>query len=119
MPKAASTARTSSERFGNSSRNKGGTMKKTALAGVFVLLFVFAMTSPSSSQTRGQAPPNMPGAFTFIPKADLEAVMGPTRGDRPARVVNIAGGGNLRGDILRLPATEKPTQRSTFLYNEL
>src|SRR5437867_10622317 len=81
MPKAASTARTSSERFGNSSRNKGGTMKKTALAGVFVLLFVFAMTSPSSSQTRGQAPPNMPGAFTFIPKADLEAVMGPTRGD--------------------------------------
>src|SRR2546425_12668895 len=119
MPKAASTARTSSERFGNSSRNKGGTMKKTALAGVFVLLFVFAMTSPSSSQTRGQAPANMPGAFTFIPKADLEAVMGPTRGDRPARVVNIAGGANLGVYILHYPATKNPTPPSSFYHSEI
>jgi len=94
-------------------------MKKTALAGVFVLLFVFAMTSPSSSQTRGQAPPNMPGAFTFIPKADLEAVMGPTRGDRPARVVNIAGGANLGVYILHYPATKNPTPPSSFYHSEI
>jgi len=47
------------------------------------------------AQAQGQgrpAPPNIPGAFTFIPKADLEAAMGPTRGDRPARVVMPAAG---------------------------
>ncbi|HYR89974.1 MAG TPA: hypothetical protein VE422_38240 [Terriglobia bacterium] len=94
-------------------------MKKTAVWGVFVLLSVFAMTSPSSSQSRGQAPPNMPGSFTFIPRADLEAVMGPTRGDRPARVVNIAGAANLGVYILHYPASKNPLPPSSFYHSEI
>ena len=101
-------------------------MKKTPLLGIFVLLFVFAMTSRSSPQARGQAaatpakpaPGNMPGNFTYIPKADLEAVMGPTRGDRPARVVNI-GGANLGEYILHYPVTKGKLPASSFYHSEI
>ena len=68
---------------------------------VFALLFLVFLTSESSAQAQGRAqapatpgrpaPGNMPGDYTFIPKADLEVLMGPTRGDRPARVVGIRG----------------------------
>jgi len=108
-------------------------MKKTPLLGIFVLLFVFAMTSGSSSQARGQAqgrgqaaatpakpaPGNMPGNFTYIPKADLEAVMGPPRGDRPARVVNISGGANLGEYILHYPVTKGKLPASSFYHSEI
>src|SRR6266704_5637123 len=102
-------------------------MKKTPLLGIFVLLFVFAMTSRSSPQARGQAaatpakpaPGNMPGNFTYIPKADLEAVMGPTRGDRPARVVNISGGANLGEYILHYPVTKGKLPASSFYHSEI
>src|SRR5213593_3714136 len=113
-------------------RKKVETMRKTLLLGVFVFLFVFAMISQSSSPAQGQAqgrgpaaaaparpaPPNMPGNFTFIPKADLEAVMGPTRGDRPARVVNIGGGANLGEYILHYP-TMKNTVPNSFYHAEI
>ena len=108
-------------------------MRKTLLLGVFVFLFVFAMISQSSSPAQGQAqgrgpaaaaparpaPPNMPGNFTFIPKADLEAVMGPTRGDRPARVVNIAGGANLGVYILHYPKMKNALPASSFYHSEI
>jgi len=61
----------------------------------------------------------MPGNFTFIPKADLEAVMGPTRGDRPARVVNIAGGANLGVYILHYPKMKNALPASSFYHSEI
>ena len=97
-------------------------MKKTQLLWVPVFLFLFAMTSRSSSQARGQAkpaPPNMPGNFTYIPKADLEAVMGPTRGDRPARVVNVGGGANLGEYILHYPTAKGTLPASSFYHSEI
>src|SRR5262245_45804654 len=104
-------------------------MKKTQLLWSFVFLFLFAMTTQSSSQARAQArgqaaaapakpaPGNMPGNFTYIPKADLEAVMGPTRGDRPARVVNVGGGANLGEYILHYPPAKGTLPASSFYHS--
>jgi mannose-6-phosphate isomerase-like protein (cupin superfamily) len=61
----------------------------------------------------------MPGDFTFIPKADLEAVMGPTRGDRPARVVNIPGGANLGAYILHYPPIKNTLPANSFYHSEI
>ena len=61
----------------------------------------------------------MPGEFTFIPNADLEAVMGPTRGDRPARVVNVGGGANLGAYVLHYPAMKNPLPASSFYHSEI
>ena len=105
-------------------------MKKTNLWTFLVFPLAFALVLQSSSQAQGQkqeqakapaktAPPNMPGNFTFIPKADLEAVMGPTRGDRPARVVNIAGGANLGVYILHYPTMKNPMPPSSFYHSEI
>src|SRR6266704_587245 len=107
-------------------------MRKKMMLSVLALLFVVSMTSQSSSQAQGQqgqsaaapatqgraAPPNMPGTFVFIPKADTEALMGPTRGDRPARVVNIGGGANLGAYILHYP-TMKNTVPNSFYHAEI
>jgi len=98
---------------------------------VFVPLFLVSITSQSSAQARGQAqgrgqavaapgrpaPGNMRGDYTFIPKADLEALMGPTRGDRPARVVGV-GGANLGAYILHYPAMKSATLNS-FYHSEI
>ena len=102
-------------------------MKKTPLLGIFVLLFVFAMTSRSSPQARGQAaatpakpaPGNMPGNFTYIPKADLEAVMGPTRGDRPARVVNVGSDANIGAFILHYEPMKNTLPVTSFYHSEV
>src|SRR3989454_3427575 len=107
-------------------------MRKKMMLSVLALLFVVSMTSQSSSQAQGQqgqsaaapatqgraAPPNMPGTFVFIPKADTEALMGPTRGDRPARVVNIGGGAKLGAYILHYP-TMKNTVPNSFYHAEI
>src|SRR5947208_10905796 len=107
-------------------------MRKKMMLSVLALLFVVSMTSQSSSQAQGQqgqsaaapatqgrpAPPNIPGTFVFIPKADTEALMGPTRGDRPARVVNIGGVANLGAYILHYP-TMKNTVPNSFYYAEI
>jgi mannose-6-phosphate isomerase-like protein (cupin superfamily) len=61
----------------------------------------------------------MPGSFTYIPKADFEALMGPTRGDRPARVVNIGGRANLGVYILHYPAMKNPVPPSSFYHTEI
>src|SRR5207247_10660576 len=83
-------------------------MRKKMMLSVLALLFVVSMTSQSSSQAQGQqgqsaaapatqgrpAPPNIPGTFVFIPKADTEALMGPAGGDGRTRVVDVGGAGN-------------------------
>src|SRR5207302_4591844 len=96
----------------NSSTSRRGIMQTRMTLRVLLMLVAMWMSTQTSShaQERGQAaarpgrpaPPNMPGDFTFIPKADLEVLMGPTRGDRPARVVNI-GNANLGAYILHYP----------------
>src|SRR5205809_4688474 len=107
-------------------------MRKKMMLSVLALLFVVSMTSQSSSQAQGQqgqsaaapatqgrpAPPNIPGTFVFIPKADTEALMGPTRGDRPARVVNIGGGANLGAYILHYPTMKNMRSEESRVEKE-
>src|SRR5438093_9814001 len=96
-------------------------LKKTIWV-LFTLAILLSISMDTRAQARGQgrpAPPNMPGTFTFIPKADLEAVMGPTRGDRPARVVNIGGGANLGEYILHYPVTKGKLPASSFYHSEI
>ena len=95
-------------------------MTKPRLFWVLVILFLLVMTSQSLPQAPSRpAPPNMPGTFTYIPKADFEAVMGPTRGDRPARVVNIGGGANLGAYILHYPAMKNTLPPASFYHSEI
>jgi len=61
----------------------------------------------------------MPGTFTFIPRADLEAVMGATRGDRPARVVNVSGGANMGEYILHYLPIKNPLPPASFYHSEI
>jgi mannose-6-phosphate isomerase-like protein (cupin superfamily) len=100
-------------------------MAKKMILGVLVLLLVASMTvgqgqrQTTAPAAKGRpAPGNMPGNFLFIPKADTEALMGPTRGDRPARVVNIGGGDNLGAYILHYP-TMKNTVPNSFYHSEI
>jgi mannose-6-phosphate isomerase-like protein (cupin superfamily) len=120
------------EKVTASIERKEKTMQKKLLWSAFVLLLVLSVASQGTTQAggpaqgRGQAaaapgkpaPPNMPGDFTFIPKADTEAMMGPTRGDRPMRVVNIGGGANLGAYILHYP-TMKNTSPTSFYHAEI
>src|SRR2546422_11615544 len=81
-----------------------------------------SISTTARAQSRGSgrpAPASMPGAFTFIPKADLEAVMGPTRGDRPARGVNIASGANLGAFILHYEPTKNTTPPNSFYHSQV
>jgi quercetin dioxygenase-like cupin family protein len=64
-------------------------------------------------------PKNMPGEFTFIPKAATEALMGPTRGDRPARVVNVGNGANLGAFILHYETMTNKLPVSSFYHSEV
>jgi len=64
------------------------------------------------------APGSMPGSWVFIPKADIEALMGPTRGDRPVRVVPVGGNANLGAFILHYPPM-KNTVPNSFYHSEI
>ncbi len=89
------------------------------LAGVSISVGALAQARGQAAPAARPAPPNMPGTFTFIPKADLEAVMGPTRGDRPARLVNVSGGANMGAYILHYPPMKNPTPPSSFYHSEI
>ena len=81
-----------------------------------------SISTTARAQSRGSgrpAPASMPGTFTFIPKADLEAVMGPTRGDRPARVVNVSSGANMGAFILHYPPAKSPMPPASFYHSEI
>src|SRR5437867_5717590 len=71
-------------------------MRKTM---VWTLCALFSTVALAQSPVR-RAPGNMPGDFMFIPKADLEVLMGPTRGDRASRVVPIGEGAQMGAFIL-------------------
>src|SRR5437016_185915 len=105
-------------------------MKKTRLLWIYVLVLVFAMTSQTSFHAQGRgpaaaaaakpAPGNIPGAaFTFVPKADLQAVMGPQKADQPARVVSAGPGGNLGEYILHYPPVKGTLPADTFYHTEV
>lgn len=101
---------------------------------VLAVLAAISISAGAMGQARGQAqgqgrgqaaaagrpaPANMPGTFTYIPKADLEAVMGPTRGDRPARMVNVSGGANMGAYILHYPPMKNPMPPASFYHSEI
>ena len=96
-------------------------LKKTTLI-IFALLFVVSIASDGSSQARGTtgrpAPGNMPGKWWFIPKADFEAIMGPTRGDRSARMVPVGGDAQLGAYILHYPV-QKSEMPNSFYHPEI
>src|SRR5262245_9635990 len=97
-------------------------MQKDVIRILFAVLMCLAISIHALAQTRGQgrpAPPNMSGTFTFIPKTDLEAVMGPTRGDRPARVVRVGGGASMGAYILHYPPMNNPLPPSSFYHTEI
>src|SRR5438128_6670629 len=85
-------------------------MQKRVLSGVLALVFGLSMNMLSSSQAQGKAQGSAPpksGTFTFIPHADIEALM-KTNGDHPARVVDIAKSYNLGAYLLHFE-TRQPT----------
>src|SRR5215470_1473775 len=97
-------------------------MQNKLSCAVLAILVAFSISIDALAQARGQgrpAPPSMPGTFTFIPKADLEAVMGPTRGDRPARVVNVSGGANMGEYILHYLPIKNPLPPASFYHSEI
>ena len=110
-------------------------MRKKMMLSVLALLFVVSMTSQSSSQAQGQqgqsaaapatqgrpAPPNIPGTtFTFIPKADTEALMKGNIADTPARVVHINNNSNLGAFVLHMePRKPAPGPVGSFYHSEI
>lgn len=83
-----------------------------------VMLIVCAMALAMPLAAQRPAPASMPGNFTFIPKADLEVMMGPTRGDRAVRVVPIAGGAQLGAFILHYEKM-KAEGPNSFYHGEI
>jgi mannose-6-phosphate isomerase-like protein (cupin superfamily) len=67
------------------------------------------------------APPNVPGAtFTFIPKADLEALMKGNIADTPARVVKIANDGHFGAFVLHMePRKAAQGPVNSFYHSEI
>jgi mannose-6-phosphate isomerase-like protein (cupin superfamily) len=88
---------------------------KTRFLWILVCVVVFAVEPPSyevraggqaaaaSARPARPAPGNLPGNWVFIAKAQLDALMGPARGDRQARVVDIGGGSKMGVHILHYP----------------
>jgi len=75
--------------------------------------------TPKQTVPARPGPPNMPGTFTFIPKADVAAQMLNTRGDRPVRVVPIANNANLGAFILHYETMKNTTPVNAFYHSEI
>ncbi len=82
-----------------------------------ILLFAAFSTAPALSQDRA-APAKMSESHSYIPAADLDILMGPTRGDRAARVVDIGRGAQLGAYILHYEAMEN-AQPDSFYHSEI
>src|SRR5206468_2414455 len=65
------------------------------------------------------APPNMPGTATFIPKADLQALMKGDVGDTPARLVPVANGANLGAFVLHMQPRKATGPVNSFYHSEI
>ncbi len=65
------------------------------------------------------APPNLGASYTFVPAADLDALMGPTRGDRPARVVDVNADARIGEYILHYPEITTELPASNFYHTEI
>src|SRR6266581_9455349 len=79
-------------------------MQRRLISGALALVFALSMSVLSSAQAQKKQ------TFTFIPHADLEALM-KTNGDHPARVIDIAKSYNLGAYLLHFetrPTTTGP-----------
>jgi len=107
--------RTSTDRTARRTIGGGG-----ALTLVLVMSGLAAGHAAAQTVEAGApAPPNMSTSFTFIPKADAEAVMKGPSGDRPVRVMNIAHGANLGAFVLHLEQRKGPQPAQSFYHSEV
>ena len=90
------------------------------------LAFAFALSmsilTSAEAQNKGQGQPDKSkaggGKFTFIPHADLEALM-KTNGDHPARVVDIAKSYNLGAYLLHFDPRPPNTNLGGWAHNDI
>lgn len=83
-----------------------------------IILSVCALVMAMPLAAQRKAPGSMPGSYTFIPKTDIEAMMGPTRGDRAIRVVPIGGGAQLGAFLLHYEKM-KAEMPNSFYHSEI
>jgi hypothetical protein len=101
-------------------------MLRRLISGALALVFALSISVLSSAQaqgkTQGEAPKSRPavkvGSFTFIPHADLEALM-KTNGDHPARVVDIEKKYNLGAYLLHFETRPPNTMLNGWLHNDI
>ena len=87
-------------------------MQKRLISGALALVFALSMSILSSAQAQKS------GTFTFIPHADLEALM-KTNGDHPARVVDIAKSYNLGAYLLHFETRPPNTMLNGWAHNDI
>src|SRR5579862_4493932 len=88
-------------------------MSKKAVLGVVASLAAFSIGSVIFAQAPKKPAGNLPGTFTFVPKADVELVQknieaGTTNNDAPVRTVNISDRYNLGVYTLNSKPTGPP-----------
>jgi hypothetical protein len=89
------------------------TMRRHLVSGALAFVFAFLITMLSAAQPQTKAQ-----GFTFIPHADLEALM-KTNGDHPARVVDIANKYHLGAYLLHFETRPPNTMLNGWLHNDI
>src|SRR5262245_32922937 len=87
-------------------------MHRRMISGALTLVLALSMAILSSAQARKAS------AFTFIPHADLEALM-KTNGDHPARVVDIAKSYNLGAYLLHFDPRPPAAALNGWSHNDI
>src|SRR5437867_7585893 len=110
--------------FGIRGLGRSKAMQKRVLSGVLGLVCALSMNMLGSAQAQGKAQgqkgsaPPKSGTLTFIPHADLEALM-KTNGDHPARVVDIAKSYNLGAYLLHFDPRPPNTNLGGWAHNDI
>ena len=87
-------------------------MQRRLISGALALLFALSMSVLSSAQAQKKQ------TFTFIPHADLEALM-KTSGDHPARVIDVEKKMNLGAYLLHFDPRPPNTTLNGWLHNDI
>src|SRR5207249_10414212 len=87
-------------------------MQRRLISGALALLFALSMSVLSSAQAQKKQ------TFTFIPHADLEALM-KTSGDHPARVIDVEKKMNLGAYLLHYEARPPTKTFNGCLHNDI
>ncbi len=87
-------------------------MQRRLIPGALALVFALSMSVLSSAQAQKKQ------SFTFIPHADLEALM-KTNGDHPARVIDVEKKMNLGAYLLHFDPRPPNTTLNGWLHNDI